>query len=86
MVDLLWFWAGLPPATLGPSILDKRVETGPIATHLDSACTQTMPHLSKPLSHAHGTQSCYRRVMANRCNKIMVKEIRYYLEKQAWDP
>ena len=37
--------AELPPAVLGPSVLSKGVETGPIATHFDSACAQTMPRL-----------------------------------------
>ena len=69
VVDLLWFWAGLPSAALGPSVLDKRVGTGSIATHLDPDCAQTMPHLLKLWSHAHGRWSCYRRVMANKCNK-----------------
>ena len=39
----LQYWAGLPPAVLGPSIMSKGVETGPIATHFDPACAQTMP-------------------------------------------
>ena len=42
------FWlnrAGLPPVVLGPNILSKVVETGPIATQFGSACAQTMPRL-----------------------------------------
>ena len=30
-------WAGLPPTTLGPSVLDKRVGTSPIVTHMPMA-------------------------------------------------
>ena len=36
----------MPLAVLGPSILSKGVGTGPIATHFDPACAQTMPRLS----------------------------------------
>ena len=36
---------GLLPAALGPSFLDKGVETGPTATQVGSACTQTRPGL-----------------------------------------
>ena len=35
----------MPLAVLGPSILSKGVGTGPIATHFDPACAQTMPRL-----------------------------------------
>ena len=38
-------WARLPPAILGPSFLDKGVETSPIATYLGPACAQTTPNL-----------------------------------------
>ena len=42
----LWLkWARLPPAVLGPSILSKGVEIGPIATQFDPACVQTMSSL-----------------------------------------
>ena len=42
----LWLkWAGLSPAVLGPSILSKGVDTGPIATQFGSACAQTMSRL-----------------------------------------
>ena len=43
----LRWWARLPPTLLGLSVLDKRVGTGPIVTHLGPACTQTMPCLPK---------------------------------------
>ena len=36
----------MPLAVSGPSILSKGVGTGPIATHFDPACAQTMPRLS----------------------------------------
>ena len=36
---------GLLPAVLGPSFLDKGVETGPAATQFGLACAQTMPNL-----------------------------------------
>ena len=36
-------WAGLPPAILGPSVLSKGVETGPITTHFGPACAESMP-------------------------------------------
>ena len=36
---------GLLPAALGPSFLDKGVETGPTATQVGPACTQTRPGL-----------------------------------------
>ena len=39
------YWAGLPPAVLGPNILSKGVETGPIATQFGPACAQTMSRL-----------------------------------------
>ena len=42
------FWlnrAGLPPTILGPNILSKGVETGPIATQFGPACVQIMPRL-----------------------------------------
>ena len=37
-------WAA--PAVLGPSVLSRRVETNPIATHFGPACAQIMPRLS----------------------------------------
>ena len=37
--------AGLLPTALGPSFLDKGVETDPTGTHLDPACAQTTPRL-----------------------------------------
>ena len=44
----LWLkWAGLPPAVLGPSILSKGVETGPIATQFGPACAQIMSRLPR---------------------------------------
>ena len=39
------FWAGLPPAVLGPNVLSKRVETGPTATYFGPARAQTMSRL-----------------------------------------
>ena len=44
-VVLLLYWAGLPSAVLGPSVLSKGVKTGPIGTQLGPACAQTMPRL-----------------------------------------
>ena len=41
----LLYWAGLPPAVLGPNFLSKGVETGPTATQFGSACAQKMPCL-----------------------------------------
>ena len=38
-------WAGLPSVVMGPSIMSKRVETGPTAIQLGPACAQTMPRL-----------------------------------------
>ena len=38
-------FTGLPPAVLGPSVLSKGVEIGPIGTQFGSACAQTMPRL-----------------------------------------
>ena len=46
-VVLLLYWAGLPPAVLGPSVLSKGVETGPTTTQLGLACVQTMSPKSK---------------------------------------
>ena len=40
-------WAGLPTAILDPSVLSKRVETGPTVTHFGPACAQTMPRLPR---------------------------------------
>ena len=36
---------GLLPTTLGPSFLDKGIETGPTRIHLGPTCAQTTPHL-----------------------------------------
>ena len=36
------YWARLPPAILGPNILNKGVETGPAATQFGPAYAQTM--------------------------------------------
>ena len=44
---LLLYWAGLPPAVLGPSVLSKRVETGPTGTQIGLACAQTIPCLPR---------------------------------------
>ena len=61
-------WARLPPAILGPNVLDKGVGIGPIVTHLGLACTQIMAHLPKFWSHTHSRQSYYGRVIGSRCN------------------
>ena len=82
VVGLLWFWAGLSPATLGLNVPNKRVRIGPIVTHPGPACAQIMSHLPKLWSHAHGRQNCYRRVTTNKCNKMMIKEIHYCQAKQ----
>lgn len=42
---LLLYWAGLPPAVLGPNVLSKGVETGPTRTQLGPVCAQTIPRL-----------------------------------------
>ena len=52
-------WVGLPPAVLGPSVLSKGVEIGPIATHFGPACTQIMSRLPRIRSHAHGRRSYF---------------------------
>ena len=44
MVGLV-FDVGLLFDTLGPSFLDKGVETGPTGTHLSPTCEQTTPPL-----------------------------------------
>ena len=44
-VVLLLYWAGLPFAVLGPSVLSKGVKIGPIGTQLGPAYAQTMPRL-----------------------------------------
>ena len=38
-------WAGLPPAVLSPSVLNKGVETVPIVTQFSLTCAQTIPRL-----------------------------------------
>ena len=43
----MFYWAGLPPTVLGPSVLSKGDETGPTGTQIDSAYVQTMPRLSE---------------------------------------
>ena len=43
---LLFYWARLPPAILGPSVLSKGVETGSTGTQIGPTCVQTMPCLS----------------------------------------
>ena len=75
MVGLLRCWAGQPPTVLDPGVLDKRVGTGPIITHLGLACVQTMPHSPKLWSHAHGRQSYYGRVVASKCNNNKRKHV-----------
>ena len=48
VVGLFWLkLARLPPVALGPSILSRRVETGPIATQFGPACAQTMSRLPR---------------------------------------
>ena len=42
---LLLYWAGLPPAILGPNVLSKGVETGPIGTQIGLTYAQTMSRL-----------------------------------------
>ena len=37
--------AGLPPTVLGPNIMSKGVETGPIATQFGPTYAQIMPRL-----------------------------------------
>ena len=50
VVGLFWLnRVGLPLAVLGPNILSKEVETGPIATQFGLACAQTMPRLPRAL-------------------------------------
>ena len=44
---LLLYWAGLPPAALGPGVLSKGVETGQTGTQLSSACARTIPRLPR---------------------------------------
>ena len=61
---LLLYW--------GPSVLDKRVGIGSIATHLGPACAQTMPCLPKLWSHAHGRRNCYNK--ANKGNTLPVRQ------------
>ena len=39
---LLLYWAGLPPAILGLSVLSKGVEIGPTGTQIGPVCAQTM--------------------------------------------
>ena len=46
-VVLLLYWAVLPLAVLGPSVLSKGVETGPTGTQLGPACAQTIPCLPR---------------------------------------
>ena len=64
----------------GPGVLDKRVRTGPISTHLGPICVQTMLCLLKLWSHANGKQSCYRKVVANTYS-MTIKTIRFLLDK-----
>ena len=66
---------------LGASVLDKRVGTSPIATHLGSTCAQIMPRLLKLWSHARDRQSCYRRVMADTYSMTIIKAIHLLLDK-----
>ena len=41
----LLYWAGLPLAVLGLSVLSKGVEIGPTGTQIGLTCAQTMPRL-----------------------------------------
>ena len=46
VVGLFWLNRdGLPPAALGPNILNKGVKISPTATQFGLACAQTMPRL-----------------------------------------
>ena len=54
---------------LGLSVMDERVGTDPIVTHLGPAYAQTTPHLPALWSRARDRRNCYVRVMAGRCNK-----------------
>ena len=71
----LRWWARLPPTVLGLSVLDKRVGTGPIVTHLDLTCAQTMPRSPKLWLHAQGGRSCYEKVMTSRYNNNKRKHV-----------
>ena len=42
---LLLYWADLLLTVLDPSVLSKRVETGPTRTQLGPACAQIIPRL-----------------------------------------
>ena len=42
---LLLYWVRLSSAILGPSVLSKGVEIGPIGTQIGPACAQIMPRL-----------------------------------------
>ena len=45
VVGFFPIFTGLPPRILGPSVLSKGVETGPIGTQIGPVCVQTMPRL-----------------------------------------
>ena len=69
---LLLYW--------GPSVLDKRAETGSIVTHLGLACAHAMPRLSKIWTHAHGRRRCCRKVMVDTYG-MTIKAIHFPLDK-----
>ena len=47
-------WAGLPPVVLGPSVLSKGIEIGPIATHFGQLVHKLCLVCQKLRAHAHG--------------------------------
>ena len=86
VVGLLWdVELGYLLLHWGLSVLGRRVRTGPIATHFDPACAQTIPFfLLKLLSHAHGMHNCYTKVMAGRYNGAIIKATHLLLDKTKW--
>ena len=69
---LLLYW--------GPSVLDKRVKTDPIAVHLGLACAQAMPPFPKLRLHTHGKWNYYKKVTTNTYN-MTLKAICFPLSK-----
>ena len=67
----MWLkWAGLPPVVLGPSILSKRVETGPIATQFGPTCRKLYLVCQE---HTYNVQNCFRWVTVGRYDNNKIK-------------
>ena len=73
-------WAGLPPVVLDPNVLDKRVGTDPIVTHLGLACAQTIPPFANNFGHLPMAGEAAMEKLW-QADVIIIKEARLPLDK-----